>query len=113
MVQPCELPRCFETPNIYLMLQRQRDGRHDASIRFFLVAFGNPNERPIRIDVHSAAAVTDVGEHFHAGPRTRKSREGDGVEAVIDHLLRVSRKQERDAEVQKAEIALMRDGGAF
>jgi hypothetical protein len=78
-----------------------------------LIAVGQPDVRQVGIDFHGAAAVADVGDHFHADPGAGEAREGDGQQAVVDDLLRIAGIQERDAYVEQAELALVRNGGAF
>ena len=67
--------------------------------RVLLIAFRQPDRGLIRIDIHRAAAVADVGDHLHPHPGAGKARQRDRQQAVVDDLLRVARIQERNADV--------------
>ena len=112
-VQSSELARRFHAPIVDLVLQGQCDRWNQPRIGVLLITFRPADGGLIGIDIHRTAAVANIGDHLHPYPRSREARHGNCHQTVVDHLLRVSGVQEGNAHVEQAELALVRDGGAF
>ena len=74
---------------------------------------GNLNRTAFRAEAHDSAPIADVGRQFQAGPTAAEARQGNAVQAEVEHFLRAGRIEHRHCAVVQRELALVRDRGTL